>query len=43
MLRKLAIIFVMLTLPIQAWAVSDMQFKYQSLAMGVEAQASSHS
>lgn len=43
MLKKLALIFLILTLPIQAWAVSDMPFKYQSIAVGVEAQKSSHS
>jgi hypothetical protein len=43
MLRKLALILLMLTLPIQAWAVSDMQFKYQPSKMGIKTQAPSHS
>jgi hypothetical protein len=42
MLKKLALIFLILTLPIQAWAVSDMPFKYQSIAVGVETQKASH-
>ena len=43
MLKKLALIFLILTLPIQAWAVSDMPFKYQSTVAGVETQKSAHS
>jgi len=43
MLKKLALIFLILTLPIQAWAVSDMPFKYQSIAVGVETQKASYS
>lgn len=43
MLKKLALIFLILTLPIQAWAVSDMPFKYQSIVVGVETQKASNS
>ena len=43
MLKKLALIFLILTLPIQAWAVSDMPFKHPSAVIGVEAQKSPHS
>jgi hypothetical protein len=43
MLKKLALIFLILTLPIQAWAVSDMPFKHSSVVVGVETQKSSHS
>jgi hypothetical protein len=43
MLKKLALIFLILTLPIQAWAVSDMSFKYQSTVVDVETQKSAHS
>ncbi|CAM3715830.1 hypothetical protein [Polynucleobacter arcticus] len=42
MFKKLSLIFLILTLPIQAWAVSDMPFKHQSTAVGVETQKSSH-
>lgn len=43
MLKKLALTFLILSLPIQAWAVSEMPFKYQSSKAGVETQKSSHS
>ncbi len=43
MLKKLALIFLILTLPIQAWAVSDMPFKYPSTVVDVKAQKCSHS
>jgi hypothetical protein len=43
MFRKLTLIFLILSLPIQAWAVSDMQFKHQPEVVGVEAHKSSHS
>jgi hypothetical protein len=43
MLKKLVLIFLILTLPIQAWAVSDMPFKHQSTVVGVETQKSPHS
>jgi len=43
MLKKLVLIFLILTLPIQAWAVSDMPFKHPSVVVAVEAQKSSHS
>ena len=43
MLKKLALIFLILTLPIQAWAVSDMPFKHPSVVVVVETQKSSHS
>lgn len=43
MLKKLALIFLILTLPIQALAVSDMPFKHQSTVVDVETHKSSHS
>ena len=43
MLKKLALIFLILTLPIQAWAVSDMPFKHPSAVVVVETQKSFHS
>lgn len=43
MLKKLALISLILTLPIQAWAVSDMPFKFQSTKAGIETQKSPHS
>lgn len=38
----MALIFLISTLPIQAWAVSDMRFKYPSAVVGVETQKSAH-
>lgn len=42
MLKKLSLIFLILTLPIQVWAVSDMPFKHQLKVVGVETQKSYH-
>jgi hypothetical protein len=43
MLKKLTLIFLILTLPIQAWAVSDMSFKHPSAVVDIETHKSSHS
>jgi hypothetical protein len=43
MLKKLTLIFLILTLPIQAWAVSDMAFKHPSAVVDIETHKSSHS